>query len=62
MILIEEEIPTLRQGEKLSRAEFLRRWEAHPEIKRAELLGGRVYMPPALVGYEHGASEGHIGT
>lgn len=42
---IDEQIPPLGPGEKLTRDEFLRRWEAHPEIKRAELIGGIVYMP-----------------
>jgi Putative restriction endonuclease len=61
MILIEEEIPTLTNGEKLSKAEFMRRWEACPNINRAELIGGRVYMPTP-VGYEHSDSEGQVGT
>jgi len=35
----------LASGERLSRDEFLRRWEALPELKFAELLEGVVYMP-----------------
>lgn len=35
-------------GDHLTRAEFLRRWEEAPEIKRAELIGGQVYMPSPL--------------
>ncbi len=31
-------------GQRLTRDEFLRRWEALPEVKRAELIGGLVYM------------------
>ncbi len=31
-------------GEKLSREEFLRRWEALPQLKNAELIGGVVYV------------------
>ena len=61
MILIEEEIPNLVSGETLSPTEFMRRWEAHPEIKKAELIGGKVYMPPP-VGWEHSGSESQIGT
>ena len=43
-------IEPLSPGDQLTRAEeFLRPiWEAHPEIKRAELLGGIVYMPSPL--------------
>jgi hypothetical protein len=37
--------PPLVAGQKLTREEFLRRWEAMPELKHAELIGGLVYMP-----------------
>ena len=39
------ERPPLSPGDRLTRAEFERRYEAHPEIKKAELLDGVVYMP-----------------
>jgi Uma2 family endonuclease len=39
---------TLVDGERLSREEFLRRWESMPHLKRAELIGGVVYMPSSL--------------
>jgi Uma2 family endonuclease len=42
---VHEAIAPLVAGDTLSRAEFLRRWEAMPEIKYAELIGGIVYMP-----------------
>jgi len=32
-------------GQQLTREEFLRRWEGIPELKRAELIEGVVYMP-----------------
>jgi Uma2 family endonuclease len=48
----EQAVEPLVQGDKLSREEFLRRWEAMPEVKRAELIGGIVYMP-SPVGPEH---------
>jgi Uma2 family endonuclease len=35
----------LQTGDILSRAEFERRYHAHPEIKKAELIEGTVYMP-----------------
>src|SRR5437016_2749123 len=35
----------LKAGMRLSREEFLRRWELLPEVKNAELIGGIVYMP-----------------
>lgn len=55
------EVLTLEAGECLSRDEFLRRWEASPRVKRAELIGGIVYMPSPLTA-EHGDMEGCVGT
>jgi len=57
---IEQRIPPLVAGDKLTRAEFLRRWEAHPEIKNAELIGGIVYMS-SPVSAEHGDMDGDVG-
>ncbi|MBI4903167.1 MAG: Uma2 family endonuclease [Acidobacteria bacterium] len=37
--------PILREGDRLNSEEFLRRWEAMPELKRAELIAGVVFMP-----------------
>ena len=43
------ELPTqLREGDRLTAAEFMRRWEAMPELKRAELIGGLVFMSSPL--------------
>ena len=36
--------PQLEHGEKLTRDEFERRYEAMPHLKKAELIGGIVYM------------------
>ncbi|MDX1981121.1 MAG: Uma2 family endonuclease [Bryobacteraceae bacterium] len=35
----------LYPGQRLSREEFLRRWGVLPDLKRAELIDGLVYMP-----------------
>ena len=40
-----ESIPPLRQGDRLSRAEFERRYDAMPHLKKAELIDGTVYLP-----------------
>ncbi len=40
-----EDPPPLESGDHLSRAEFERRYQAYPEIKKAELVEGVVYMP-----------------
>ena len=36
---------TLENGDRLTRGEFERRYEAHPDIKKAELIEGVVHMP-----------------
>lgn len=41
-------IPPLEQGDRLSRAEFERRYRAMPEIKKAELIEGVVHMPSLI--------------
>ncbi len=61
MALIEQEVPPLIRGDFLSRDEFLRRWEAMPHIKRAELIRGVVYMP-SPVSTQHGDTEHHVGV
>ena len=58
MATVEQE--ALAAGVRLTRAEFLRRWQLHPEITKAELIGGVVYMP-SPVSIEHGASESDVG-
>ncbi len=41
----EREIPPLAAGDRLSRAEFERRYSAMSNLKKAELIEGRVFMP-----------------
>jgi hypothetical protein len=36
-------IPPLLEGDSLTSAEFLRRWEEIPDLKHAELIDGIVY-------------------
>src|SRR3954464_1480169 len=38
-------IPPLENGDRLTRAEFERRYAAMPQVKKAELIEGVVYMP-----------------
>jgi len=40
--------PPLREGDRLDAEEFLRRWEAMPELKRAELIDGIVFTASPL--------------
>jgi hypothetical protein len=40
--------PLLRDGDRLTRDEFLRRWEQMPGLIRAELIDGIVYRPSPI--------------
>jgi Uma2 family endonuclease len=42
--IVEGRIPPLRNGDHLDADEFLRRYEAMPHLKKAELIDGRVYI------------------
>lgn len=61
MATIEKPVLTLAAGQRLSRDEFLRRWEAMPKLKRAELIKGVVYMPSPL-STEHGDTHSDVNT
>ena len=47
-------VPVLRAGDRLRRDEFERRYDAMPELKKAELLEGVVFMPPPVRATQHG--------
>lgn len=47
-------IPALEPGDRLSRAEFERRYESMPHVKKAELIEGVVYMPSPVRLRKHG--------
>ena len=51
---------SLENGDRLTRREFERRYAARPDIKKAELIEGVVYMPPAVRITSHG--EPHFAT
>jgi hypothetical protein len=48
--------PLLRDGDRLTRDEFMRLWEQMPELQRAELIDGIVYMP-SPVSRTHSGSQ-----
>lgn len=54
------EPPPLNPGDRLSRAEFEQRYNAHPEIKKAELVEGVVYMPSPTRFEKHGEPHARI--
>jgi Uma2 family endonuclease len=47
-------IPPLENGDRLTRAEFERRYDAMPQLKKAELIEGEVYMPSPVRHRRHG--------
>jgi Uma2 family endonuclease len=54
-------LPPLENGDRLTRHEFHRRYMAMPEVKKAELIEGRVYMP-SPVRPEHASPHADIVT
>ncbi|NJL00402.1 MAG: Uma2 family endonuclease [Spirulinaceae cyanobacterium SM2_1_0] len=52
--------PPLENGDRLTRDEFERRYTAQPEIKKAELIAGQVYMASPLHARAHGQPHARI--
>jgi Uma2 family endonuclease len=50
----DDAIPPLENGDRLTRAEFERRYDAMPGLKKAELIEGLVYMPSPVGLQRHG--------
>jgi len=53
-------VPPLEPGDRMTRVEFERRYEAMPHIKKAELIEGVVYMPSPVRLNRHGNPHGHL--
>lgn len=53
-------IPPLENGDRLNRLEFERRYEAMPNVKKAELIEGVVYMPSPVRLQRHGLPHARI--
>jgi Uma2 family endonuclease len=49
-------VPPLQNGDRLSADDFERRYDATPNLKKAELIDGIVYMPPPPVSDEYHSS------
>ena len=54
--------PPLESGDRLSWAEFERRYEAMPEVKKAELVDGVVIMGSPVRMRSHGRPHAHVLT
>src|SRR5436309_846021 len=49
-----ESVHMLQNGDHLTREEFERRYHAEPNLKKAELIDGVVYMPSPVRHRHHG--------
>ncbi len=58
----DDDTPSLESGDRLTRAEFERRYEAMPHLKKAELIEGVVYVPSPTRWRRHGLPHGHLVT
>src|SRR5438105_3402383 len=54
--------PLLEPGDHLTRAEFERRYDAMPQVKRAEVIEGVVYMPSPVRFRRHGGPHLKLAT
>src|SRR5262245_45215074 len=57
---IQHGVPPLENGDRLTRDEFERRYEAMPHLKKAELIEGVVYVPSPVRYRHHGAPHAHL--
>jgi Uma2 family endonuclease len=55
-------VPPLENGDRLTRLEFERRYNAMPNLRKAELIEGVVYMAAALRFKSHGQPHGNLIT
>lgn len=53
---------SLESGDRLSRAEFHRRYEENPEVRKAELIEGVVYVASPVRTAQHGIPEADLGA
>jgi hypothetical protein len=53
-------IPPLENGDRLTADEFLRRYDAMPHVKKAELIDGVVYMPTPVRFDSHGEQQADL--
>lgn len=56
------QIPPLENGDRLTRYEFERRYQAMPYLKKAELIEGVVYMPSPVRFTGHGQPHAYLIT
>ena len=57
---VPDQPPSLEPGDRLTRAEFERRYEAMPQLPKAELIEGVVHMPSPVRFRRHGRPHAHL--
>ncbi len=57
---VQASLPPLENGDRLTRADFERRYDAMPDVKKAELIEGVVYMPSPVRLRRHGEPHAQI--
>ena len=62
LVDLEKVIPPLENGDRLTRQEFERRYNAMPQVKKAELIEGVVYMPSPVRHKSHGRPHSQVMT
>jgi Uma2 family endonuclease len=55
-----QRVPPLENGDQLTRPEFERRYEAMPDLKKAELIEGVVYVPSPVRYEGHGRQHSSL--
>ena len=59
-VAFDDALPALENGDRLTRAEFERRYSAMPHLKKAELIDGVVYVPSPVRHRQHGSPQAHL--
>jgi hypothetical protein len=59
-VVLDESLPTLENGDRLTRTEFERRDSVMPDLKKAELIEGVVYVPSPVRHRQHGSPHAHL--
>jgi Uma2 family endonuclease len=57
----DDQIPPLVDGEHLTHDEFMRRYDAMPDLKKAELIEGVVHVPSPVRSDQHGEPHAILG-
>jgi Uma2 family endonuclease len=57
---LDKALPVLENGDRLTRAEFERRYDAMPHLKKAELIEGVVYVPSPVRHRQHGLPHAQL--